>query len=212
MAADRTSPTTPCLADGVVGLSGERLQTRDRADRDQRSAATLLEQRGRAGLERAPHAGEVDVDHGLPLVLGHLPELRPRRDARVGDDDVEPAELVDAGADDLVERCLVAHVGRAGDDAPAEVLHRGRGLVEVGQIGGDDVGAGGRERRGRSPAPDPGPRPVTNATRPSRSIPCTLVLLGRPISMMIVRHRRMTCTGTRGSRCATTWSRRPSTR
>ena len=137
-----------------MSLSGQRLQPGDRADRDYRAAPSLLDQDGCAGLERPPDAAEVHVEHQLPLLFGHLPEPRPRRDAGVGNDDVKATELGDAVADGGVQRRLVAHVRVASESALTERLHVGDRVVELGEVRGDDVGAV-RRQRGADCAPEP---------------------------------------------------------
>ena len=65
-------------------------------------------------------------------VLAHLVQLHAAgADAGVGDDDVEPPELLDAAVDGGRQRVEVAHVDFRGDDAPIEVLDHVRGLGEV---------------------------------------------------------------------------------
>ena len=77
-------------------------------------------------------------------------------DACVGDDDVQPAQLIDAGVDRCLERVVVAHVDLGGVDAAVVALDQIRGLGQVLRCGqrdpafgdnwltdvdGDDVGA-----------------------------------------------------------------------
>ncbi len=52
-------------------------------------------------------------------------------DACVGDDDVEPPELLDAAVDGGRQRVEVAHVDFCRDDAAVEVLDHVRGLGEI---------------------------------------------------------------------------------
>jgi len=124
-----------------VRLAGQRLDAGHRADGDHRSATVLVDQHRRGGLERAPHAREVDVDQPLPLLVGHLPEPAPVGDAGVGHDDVEPAERGDAIGHQRVELLLLAHVGDPGDDLATGALDPGDRLAHVlaAEITRDDV-------------------------------------------------------------------------
>ena len=76
-------------------------------------------------------------------------------DAGVGDDDVQPAQLLDAGVDRGLERVVVAHVDLGGVDAAVVALDQIRGLGQIlrcrqrnlhavdllTDVDGDDVGA-----------------------------------------------------------------------
>ena len=82
-----------------------------------------------------------------------------RRDAGVGDDDVEPAELVEPGLQRAGQRCLIANIGLARDDSRTGVLDeldRGGQIIGGGQrighrrdlvadVDRDDVRAVGRQ-------------------------------------------------------------------
>ena len=58
---------------------------------------------------------EVDVEHLLPARLVHLVEHRAgRADPGVGDDDVEPSELLDPAVDRGLQRVEVADVDLGG--------------------------------------------------------------------------------------------------
>ena len=76
---------------------------------------------------RMVHAGEVDVDDVSPAVGARF----HRRDARVGDDDVEPAELVKARLQRGGQRRLIANIGFARDNSRTGVLDE---LDRRGQI------------------------------------------------------------------------------
>ena len=85
------------------------------------------------------HAEQVDVG-GVDEV--HRVELlaeRHRQDARVGHDDVEPAEVGDAGLERVAQLMTLADVGDLGEHATAEFLDR---PLDVGEI----VGGGERVR------------------------------------------------------------------
>ena len=93
-------------------------------------------------------------------------------DARVGDDDVQAAELLDAAVDSGAERVEVAHVDLVGHDAPIEVLDHVGGFGEVfgggrgrrrvveaaADVDRDDVGALLRPAGPRDCGPDRAPR------------------------------------------------------
>ena len=116
------------------------LQTRDRTGQDDRAASAAGQQMRDAGLHRLPHPAEVDVDHLLPDVFLHPVEpSSDSADACVGDDDVQPAELLDAAVDGGLERVVIADVDLGGDDPPVQRLD---------QIGCFREVLGGR-RRGR---------------------------------------------------------------
>src|SRR3954468_18559662 len=84
------------------------------------------------GLHRLPHTTEVDVDGLVEDVLAHLVQLHaPGADACVGDDDVEPPELLDAAVYGGRQGLEVTHVDFGRDDAPIQVLHHVRGFGEV---------------------------------------------------------------------------------
>ena len=121
------------MADLRVGL-GAAHRTGD----DHGPAAATGQQVRDGGLDRLPHAAEVDVDGLVPDVLTHLVQLHPGgADARVGHDDVQSAELLDPAVDGGLQRLVVADVDDLGDDASIEVLDHVGGLGEV-------LGGGGR--------------------------------------------------------------------
>lgn len=79
-----------------------------------------------------PDAGQVDVDHVAPGLLVHGVQAGAvAAEARVGTDDVEPAELGDALVDGGLERVVVAYVRLHGVDAPPQLLHLVDRLVEI---------------------------------------------------------------------------------
>ena len=118
-----------------------------------------MRQRDRDGVH---HAQEVDVGGVDEMHRVELLAERHRQDARVGDDDVEPAHVGDTGLERVAQLVALADVGDSGEDAAAELLDR---PLDVGQVIGrrerigvrldvaadvddDDVGAflGHRER------------------------------------------------------------------
>ena len=60
-------------------------------------------------------------------------------DSRVGDDDVESAELLDAVVHRGLQRVVVAHVDLGGDDAAVQGLDQVGGLGEVLGVAGGAV-------------------------------------------------------------------------
>ena len=60
--------------------------------------------RTRGGAGAGERAAQVDVDDGVEVVVGHLPQHLVAQDAGVGDQDVEPAELVHGPVDELLRR------------------------------------------------------------------------------------------------------------
>ena len=95
--------------------------------------------RGQRGLDREVNALQVDVD-GVDKRRDVQPLLaRRRKDARVGQDEVEPAELRHAVGDDFLEPFEVANVGLLGHDAAASLLDEVDRLVEI-LTGGHRIG------------------------------------------------------------------------
>ena len=130
-----------------------------------RSSSTGLFEHARDRvLAHEERAGEVDVEHALPLVAVEEVRGPTARDARGGDHRVEPAVLGDRGADRVGDRVLVAHVGLYERDLgrPRERRAR-RGL---GEVEADDPRALVARSARRTPARCPTPRP--SRARPSR--------------------------------------------
>ena len=78
------------LGGGVVGLADVAVQAGVRRDVDEAPVPLLPHHRDR-GAGHVERAGEVDVEHGLPVGVGELPHDAVAQDAGVVDDDVEPA-------------------------------------------------------------------------------------------------------------------------
>jgi hypothetical protein len=78
--------------------------------------------------------GEQDVDGVGPRLLVLAGLARYRRDAGVGDGDVDVPQLGDAFFERRLQCLPVADVGLAGDDPPPRVLDQFDGLSEV--VGG----------------------------------------------------------------------------
>ena len=95
------------LGRAVVGLAGVAVDARHRRGVDD-AAVHLL-----AGLDLLPPVGggpagraegalEVDLDDGVPLLLGHVGQHPVPQDAGVVDHDVEVAEALDGGVDEAL--------------------------------------------------------------------------------------------------------------
>jgi hypothetical protein len=84
---------------------------------------------------------EVDGDHGVPLVLGHVHEHPVAEDPRVVDEDVEAPVALDRAADHMLGSVVVRDVVVARDRLPA----RGDDLVDDA-LRGRRVGALAAER------------------------------------------------------------------
>ncbi len=137
------------LGGGVVGLPRRAAEERlgggvDDAAVDRRAGLLRLAApvRRRVAAQQEV-AAQVDRDHGVPLLVGHVEEHPVTRHAGVVDDDVEPAVPVDGGGDHRVGGRPLADV--AGHDrglaaAAADLLRRL--VARAGQVVDDDPGAG----------------------------------------------------------------------
>ena len=75
---------------------------------------------------------EVNVDHVGPVAFAGLVQRRATvADARVGDDDVQPAQLLHAGVHRGFQRVVVAYVDFGGVDAAVVALDQIRGLGQI---------------------------------------------------------------------------------
>ena len=101
-------------------------------------------QRDRDGVH---HAQQVDVGGVDEMHRVELLAERHRQDARVGDHDVELAEVGDTGLERVAQLVALADVGDPGDDAAAEFLDR---PLDVGEV----IGGGKRVRVGVDVAAD----------------------------------------------------------
>lgn len=136
------------------------LVTGHRRRQDDRTAAAAGQQMRHPGLDRLPHAAEVDINHLLPQRFFRLVQLaRGGADPRVRHDDVEAAQLFDAAVHGGLQRGEVPHVHLRGHDTAPGVFDHARGEVQIfrcgtgcGRIGevpanvdGDDVCALARQ-------------------------------------------------------------------
>ena len=136
LASVRISPTMPCFGRRVTQTAAlqpaESLDACGRTGENDDTTAVSGEQmrnRRPGGVVRA-----VEVDAGDRLPLGQLffdaqLSKRQRRDARIGQDDVEPPEMFDAGIDGGLDLIEIAHVGnrcRASCRRPPRRVRRSR--------------------------------------------------------------------------------------
>ena len=130
-------------------------QAGDGADQDQ-VAPALGHQVGDRGAQQVGRGAQVEVDEGVDVVGGHVPEGAAPAGPGVGDDDVEAAEG---------RRCLGHQPGRvpgcgqvAGERRPPGLGGDGRqgGGVATGQGHGHAVGGQGPGRGRPDPARGPG--------------------------------------------------------
>src|SRR5690606_16721108 len=118
-------PDHPVLGGDVVAGVRVGLQPADGAGEDDRPAAAAGEDMRYPGLDRLPHPGEVDVDHVGPVAFaGLVQRLTAVADAGVGDDDVEPAELLDTGVDGRLQGVEIPDVDLGGVDPAVEAFHQ----------------------------------------------------------------------------------------
>jgi hypothetical protein len=158
------SPTSIAKALVIEAVLGRRvvpvarcgLRSRRRAHDDDGAAVSRLDHRGYRRADGPPGPVQIDVDDGVPLLLGHLEHAAPAEDSRVGDDDVEAAELFDTVGDHLLLGGQVADVDLARQHLAPLLLHRADGVSQLGRrrrrvrdgvghgatdVYGDDVGA-----------------------------------------------------------------------
>ena len=138
---DLHEPDDAMLRSRVVSGVLVRAQAGGGAGEDQAAAFPALDHRGQRGAHRVEHAGQVDVDHLVPLLRRHLPGDGPRADPGVRADDVDPAELGQAGLDRPLELGKRADVGDRLDRAAAGRLDLFHGGVEI-VLGRQLVGEG----------------------------------------------------------------------
>src|SRR5689334_1408975 len=132
------------------------LQAAHRTGQNDRAAAAARKDVRHTGFHRLPHPTEVDVDHVCPVALAGLVQRRTAvADAGVGDDDVQPAELLYARVHCGLQSVEVASVDLGGVDATVESLDKVGGFGQVlgrrqrnlhavdllTDVDGDDIGA-----------------------------------------------------------------------
>ena len=124
------------------------------------------------GAGAGERAAQVHVDHGVEVLVGHLPQHPVAQDARVGDHHVEPAELLDGGGDQRVGGLGAAD---RGDDAggacrPRRVIASTASSAAAASTSLTTTEAPAAASASAYARPSPRPLPVTTATFPVRSI------------------------------------------
>ena len=139
-------PITPNFARGVVRLAEVAVKAHDRRCIEDHPRL-LREHRVDHRLGAVVDAFQVDVDHVVELVFGHVLQLRVHDDAGVVDQAVDAAPFCDRGSDHGFERLDVADVGHVAECVAARLLaHLDRLFDPLGrQVAHDDLGAFARE-------------------------------------------------------------------
>ena len=88
---------------------------------------------GRGLAHARERAAQVHVDDGVEVVVAHLPQHGVAQDPGVGDEDVEPPEVLDGGGDELLRGLGRAH--RRDDRDGLAALRLDRGDRSVGGRG-----------------------------------------------------------------------------
>ena len=129
-------PDDAGLGRGVVGLADVAGDAGDRGDTD--DGAVLVDHLLVQQLAGDPlGSGEVDRDHRVPPVLGHVGQLLVAGDAGVVHDHVDTAVLLLEVVGDPLRRVLGGDV--EGEPVAAELLHQGLQVVgELGYVDTDD--------------------------------------------------------------------------
>ncbi len=107
-------------------------------------AAPALIHVGKHGAKTAERAGERDVEHLRPRIVGHLDDRCVAAEPRVVHPDVDVAELLDARGDERSNVVLAGHVADLGAGSPARLgLDPVGGLTETPlvHVGDQHVGA-----------------------------------------------------------------------
>src|SRR5918997_6509283 len=135
----------PGLGRGVVGLPDAAHLADDRGDHHDPPAAAL-EHVPERGLRQVEGARQVDFDDPAPVVVGHLQHGAVDGDARVVDQDVEPAVLLDDLGDGApavvgVRDVALVHGEALVGEVAAELLAEALGGLVVAAVAGGDVGA-----------------------------------------------------------------------
>ena len=134
------------LGGRIVGVARGRLGAGRRADDDDRPTVARFDHGGHRRSDRAPGAVEVDVDDGVPLLFGHLPDASPAEHAGVGHHDVQATELLHGVGDDLLLGGQIPDVELAADRLASGGLDLTHRFAEI--VGGRHrVGHGVRHRR-----------------------------------------------------------------
>lgn len=117
---------------------------------DRRDHAPSFElPRGGAGAQKL--AGQIDADHGIPLLERHPVERRIPLQPGIADRDVQGSEMRDRIAEHLLDLVLLADVRLQRDRLAAHALDRVRDLFRgfgIDDIVDDDIRAGMSQSKG----------------------------------------------------------------
>ena len=162
------------LAGGIGGSEAGAEDRHHRADIDDLAAAGRLH-RGIDRLRAQEGAGQVGLDHAVPL--GEFERVRRLADIDAGivDEDVDPAELVGDAADHGGDRLLVGDVGRDRNRLGAAFLSSATAAADLASLRPTTAIAAPASASPRAmPSPMPPLPPVTIATLPVRSKSCAV--------------------------------------
>src|SRR6201997_2289078 len=145
------------LGSDIAAAVGVGLESAHRAGQDDRTAFAARDHMWHTGFHRLPDARQVYVDHFLPVVFGGLVQrVAAIADARVGHDDVQPAQLLHAVVHRGFQRVVIADIDFGREDPAVQALDQVGGLGQVlgrrcrdggvphdrlTDVDGDDVGA-----------------------------------------------------------------------
>ena len=163
---------------------GHDLQPGRRDRRDEVAAALAPEHRHRGG-DPVQHSAQVDVDHRRPTVDVAVGDGADRADPRVGDQHVEPAELVDGGSDQPSRSSRRRDVGGPGDHRSAVGAQLpGESVESVGAASASTSDAA-RWRRAAGPSP-----PRCRCWRPVIAMTLPGLMPGSRLDVTRVHRRR----------------------
>ena len=146
----------------------EPFDARDRHDAAALAVDRLLFEHVRDRvLAHEERAGEVDVEHALPLVAVDECARPAARDAGRGHDDVDAPVLGDDRRDERGDRVLVAHVELRERDRAVDTGRHVQIALRFREIDADDDARRPGANRPTHATPIPDAAPVTSATLPS---------------------------------------------
>lgn len=148
---------------GVAGEAGHGADVDD-------LARLLLHKVTVAGLDGVEHALQVDVQHRIPVRLGHGQQHLVPGDTGIVDQNIHAAQLGHHVLDGSLGVLEVGHVTDLAHHPAAHGLNGGHSLLSgggVAHIENGNVGTLGGQLLGRWAAPMPWLPPVTSATFPS---------------------------------------------
>ncbi|CAB5066697.1 unannotated protein [freshwater metagenome] len=128
-----------CLGSAVVGLARVAVDTRHRCGVDDPAAHRLAGLGLLAPVRSSPATRgegslEMHIDHGIPLLLGHVREHAVAQDSCVVDDDMQVPEGLDRGVDEALGTLPVRHTLAVRDRLAAHALDLVDHLLGRGQI------------------------------------------------------------------------------